>query len=63
MAGEFEKIINFIIPIAVWIFLGWIIYRIPVVRDGIDRLKEWNENRKNKNAQPERSIYKSVNYE
>ena len=45
-AGTINDILNFIIPFAVWGFLAYIIYRIPIVTEGVDRFREWLKNRK-----------------
>ena len=66
MAGStIDSIINFIVPIAVWIFLAWIIYKIPIVKEGVDKLRAWNERRKNNvgGGSEEAVSIKSITYE
>jgi hypothetical protein len=64
MAGNFiEQLLNFIIPPAVFLFIGFIFYRIPLVHDGIDRLREWNSNRQSRMDQPESTTIRSITYE
>ena len=63
MSDTFNDILNFIIPIGVYIFIGWIIYRIPLVKDGVDKLRDWNSNRKNKSTEQEALSIKSITYE
>lgn len=63
MSDTFSDILNFLIPIFVYLFLGWILYQIPVVKKGIDRLREWNANRGNKVNDVEAVTIKSITYE
>lgn len=35
-----NDVLNFCIPIGVWLFLIWIIYRIPIIQQGVDKLAE-----------------------
>lgn len=61
--GTLNDILNFIIPIAVYGMLGYIIYRIPIVKEGIDRLIEWNKNRRaNVDNSNSRSSYSGGSY-
>lgn len=36
--STFDDILNFIMPIAVFGFIGFIIYRVPLVKKGVDAL-------------------------
>lgn len=59
-----NSVLNFIIPIGVWIFLAWIIYRIPVVKEGITKLREWMASRGNKQEETTEGVsIKSIDYE
>lgn len=44
--GTLNDILNFIMPILVWALLIYIIYRIPIVREGVAKLINWYQNRK-----------------
>ena len=63
MAVSLDAILNFIIPIAVWIFIAWILY-VPF-KEPIDKLwnkiKEWKEGREEEPAWE--NITKSIEYE
>ena len=59
-----DSILNFIMPVAVFLFLGWIIYRIPIVQQGVDAFRDWNENRRNRvSGEQETVTLKSISYE
>ena len=49
MAITLDEVLNFVIPIFVYIFLFWILYRIPIIQELIDKLifkfKSWREGR------------------
>jgi hypothetical protein len=49
-SGTFGDILNFIIPIAVYALLVFIIYRIPIVTTGVDKLIDWYKNRKSEKS-------------
>lgn len=63
MAGELSKILDFLIPIIVWALLIYVIYRVPIVKEGIDKLRNWWSNRREKDTGPETSTLRSINYE
>lgn len=63
MAGELSKILDFLIPIIVWALLIYVIYRVPIVKEGIDKLRNWWSNRREKDTEPETSTLRSINYE
>jgi len=59
-----EQILNFLIPIGVWIFLGWIIYRIPIIKEGVDKLRDKiSERRERIGGDIETSTIRSITYE
>ena len=60
-----SDIINFIIPIGIWVFIGWIIYKIPIVTEGIQKIIDWNSNRKNKKEEnvSESNTVRRITYE
>ena len=58
-----DSILNTIIPPAVFLFIFWIFYRIPIVKEGIDRLREWWSNRGNTKQEAESVTLKSITYE
>jgi hypothetical protein len=45
-SGTLNDILNFIIPIAVYALIAFILYRIPIVTQGVDKLINWYQNRK-----------------
>lgn len=57
----FDDLLNFLIPPAVFLFIGFIFYRIPLVHDGIDKLKDWFANRGK--PKEETSTLRSITYE
>lgn len=60
----FNDILNFIIPIGVWLFIIWIIYRIPIVTEGVAKLKNWWENKREAREEAaETSYLKNIEYE
>jgi len=66
--GTLDSILNFLIPILVWAFLIWILYRIPIITDGVGKLRELISNRKTKmndtgGGDFETTSLKSVYYE
>jgi len=59
-----DSVLNFIIPIAVYGFIIYIIYRIPLVKEGVSKLRDWYSNRKEKvNETEEASVVKRIIYE
>jgi hypothetical protein len=62
-AVTLDSILNFIIPILVWIFLGYILYK--PFKEPLDKLfskiGEWKENRQEEGY--EENIVKSIYYE
>lgn len=59
-----DAILNFIIPIGVWIFLGWILYRIPIVTELVHKVRDWMERRKNRETEPQDPMfYNQITYE
>ena len=58
-----DQILNVLIPPAVFIFIFWIFYRIPIVKEGIDRLKDWWANRGKSKEEVESVTLKSITYE
>jgi len=58
-----DSLLNFIIPPAIVIFLGYILYK--PFKEPIDaifrKVKNWRENREE--SETELNIYKSINYE
>lgn len=61
--GTFDDILNFIIPPAVYAFLIYLIYRIPIVTEGVSRLKDWWLNKREKNTGTETTTLRSISYE
>jgi predicted membrane-bound dolichyl-phosphate-mannose-protein mannosyltransferase len=66
--GTLNDVLNFIIPIIVWALLAYIIYRIPIIKEGIGRLIDWNRNRRenvsNSRSSSSGGTYKtSIGYE
>jgi hypothetical protein len=47
--GTFDSILNFIIPIGVYCFLGYILYKIPIFKQmidaGIDKFRGMKDNK------------------
>lgn len=64
-ALSLDSILNFIIPYLVWGFIIWVIYRIPIVNEGIDKLKDWWANRQaRKEGEVEESFtLRTISYE
>jgi len=59
-----DSVLNFIIPIVVYGFIIYIIYRIPLVKEGVSKLRDWYSNRKEKvNETEEASVVKRIIYE
>jgi len=59
-----DSVLNFIIPIAVYGFIIYVIYRIPLVKEGVSKLRDWYSNRKEKvNETEEASVVKRIIYE
>lgn len=62
---SFDNIMNFIMPILVFAFIGFIFYKIPMVKQGIDALgnkfRGWKENRADGTDEP--SLYNTIEYE
>jgi hypothetical protein len=59
-----EQILNFLIPIGVWIFLGWIIYRVPIIKEGVGKLRDKiSERRERIGGDIETSTIRSITYE
>lgn len=58
-----DSLLNFIIPIAVWIFLGYILYK--PFKEPIDalvnKIREWREGKEEET--PWESQYKTLEYE
>lgn len=63
---QFDNFLNFIMPLAVFLFIGFIFYRIPLVKKGvdalIDRIRGWKEKRADGGFE-ETSIYRTIEYE
>jgi len=58
-----DAILNFVIPIAVWIFIGWILY-VPFkepINALIGKIRDWREGREEE--APWENITKSIEYE
>lgn len=66
MESGFDKFMNFLMPPLVFLFIGFIFYKIPLVKQGIDALIEkvsnWKE-RRNEKGFEESSIYNTIKYE
>lgn len=66
MADGFDKFMNFLMPPLVFLFIGFIFYRIPLVKQGVDalieKIKGWREKR-DEGGFEETSIYKTIQYE
>lgn len=59
--GALDSILDFIIPILVYAFLIYLIYRIEIVKKGVNKLKEmWSNRKTNVNAP---TSLNSINYE
>ena len=62
----FDDFLNFIMPILVFLFIGVIFYRIPLVKQGVDSLinkvRTWRENREEAGYN-ETMISNSITYE
>ena len=61
--GTLDSILNFTIPIAVTIFIVFIVlypFRVPLGK-AWNKIKEWREGREE--SEEELNIYKSINYE
>jgi hypothetical protein len=58
-----DDFLNAVIPVAVFIFIFWIFYRIPIIKEGVDRFREWWANRGVKKEEPEKFTLKSISYE
>ena len=60
-----DAILNFCIPIAVWCFLGYILYK--PFKEPLDalwnKIMEWKEGRQEDEVQPWETITKSIEYE
>jgi hypothetical protein len=65
MAENFiDTLLNFIIPPAIFLFIFWILYKIPIVNEGIASLIDWNRRRvEGKVEREETSTLKSITYE
>ena len=63
MAGTLDSILNFIIPIAVFILIGWILYKAfaPITQGLGSKVGEWWGNMTNR--EPEVHYVKSIEYE
>lgn len=59
-----DQILNFIIPFLVWIFLLYILYTIPPIKEMVHRLINWFKNwRDNKEDTFVDTSVKTINYE
>jgi hypothetical protein len=58
-----DSILNFLIPPVIFMFIAYIFYRIPLVKEGIDRLREWWSNRGTTKQDSEAVTLKSITYE
>ena len=59
-----DSILNTLIPPAVVLFIIWIFYRIPIIKEGVDRLRNWWANRgKPKEEESDVVTLKSITYE
>jgi hypothetical protein len=56
-----DSILNFLIPPAIFVFIGFIFYRIPIIHEGIDRFRDWWANRSK--PKEETSTLRSITYE
>jgi len=65
MSG-FDDFLNFIMPILVFAFIGFIFYRIPLVKQGVhalnDKIRSWKEGREDRGYE-ESSLSKTIHYE
>lgn len=63
--STFDDILNFIMPILVFLFIGFIFYRIPLVKKGVDalsdKIRDWRENRDAGLNEP--TLYNTIEYE
>lgn len=60
-----DDILNFIMPPLVFLFIGFIFYKIPLVKQGIDTLvnKIKSIREKKEGVQDDVSIYSTIEYE
>jgi hypothetical protein len=59
-----DAILNAVIPWFVFIFIGWILYKIPLVTKMVGAFKEWWANRgRQKDTGNETVTLKSIAYE
>lgn len=63
--STFDKILNFIIPPAVIMFLLYTLYRIPIVKDGVDALRNKISDAKERRQErfEEKEFYRTIQYE
>jgi len=62
MGNTLDDILNFMIPIGVWAFLIYVIYRIPIVTEGVDKFRTWWANRGTDEEEEVFSV-KTIEYE
>jgi hypothetical protein len=42
----FTQILNFLIPIGVYVFIGYLFYRVPLFHEWIDKMIAWAQGRR-----------------
>jgi hypothetical protein len=57
-----DEVLNFIIPFLVWGFIAYIIYRIPLVKEGVEKFRDWRSNRAERGEVESYNI-KTITYE
>lgn len=66
MGDGFDNFLNIIMPPLVFIFIGFIFYRIPLVKKGVDaligKIKGWRE-RREEGGLNESTLYNTIEYE
>jgi hypothetical protein len=64
--GTVDSILNFIIPLGVIGLLFWMVYRIPIIKEGVDALinkfRNWKEGREHQTTTGGRTL-QSIQYE
>lgn len=65
MAETFiDQLLNFIIPPAIFLFIFWILYKIPIVKEGISSFIDWNRRRvEGKEERSDSTTLTSISYE